>query len=149
MWAKLLSDLPALGPAKPPRLALVIDGRQGAGHVWLVLSGGGQLPAAAADPDLATGVHLEAPGVEDLVSGADDWEAANCRFAEEVLSAVRLPPAVAAAEAVVALHPKAVVTHEAVDPEHGWYVPFKARLAELLRGKLPGIEWAFDFEDEG
>lgn len=145
-WAKLLTDLPLLGPAAkpPPRLALIIDGRQGAGHVWLVLAGAGRLSAAAADPVLATAVHLEAPGVENLVSGADDGEAANCQFAREVLSAVRVPPAAAAAEAVVALHPKAVVTHGAVDPEHGWYAPFEVRLGDLVHGKLPHIRWTFD-----
>lgn len=148
MWAKLLADVPALGPpAKPsPRLMLCVDGRQGAGQVWLVLVGGGELPAAAADPALAVCVALTAPGVEELVSGADDWEAANCRLAEEVLAAARVPPAAEAVRVVVALHPKAVVSHDAVDPEHGWYVPFKVRLADLARGKLPSIEWTFDFD---
>lgn len=52
MWARLLADLPSIDPPTepPPRLMLCVDGRQGAGHVWLVLVGGGGLPAAVADP---------------------------------------------------------------------------------------------------
>ncbi len=82
------------------------------------------------------------------MSEAEDWQAANCRFAEEVLSAVEVAPAVAAADDVVTLYPKLIVEHEAVEPEHGWYVPFTVRLADLLRGKLPDIRWTFDFEED-
>jgi hypothetical protein len=149
MWAKLLADVPSLDPpAKPsPRLMLCVDGRQGVGQIWLVLVGGGGLAAAAADPALTVSVSVTAPGVEGLVSGAADWEAANCRLAEEVLAAVELPPALESAQAVVARHPKAAVTHDAIDPEHGWYVPFKARLADLARGKRPAVEWTFASEE--
>jgi hypothetical protein len=148
-WAKLLGDLPALDPPihPPPVITLIIDGRMGGGNIWAALSGGGKLPTAVANQELATSIHLDLPGVEELMIRSVEPEETVCAFAAEFLSAVRLAPAKAAVEAVVKLHPKAVVTHEAIDPEHGWYVPFQVTLANLLKGKLPKIEFMFDFEE--
>jgi hypothetical protein len=149
-WAKLLTDLPALGPPpdQPVQLFLCIDGRSGSGDLWIVLTGGGTLEAAAHNPALATSIHLDIPGVEGLIGEADDWEGANCRFAAEVLSSISLTPAREAAEAALALYPHALVGHEGVDPEHGWYVPFQQPLAALLLGQLPELCWTYDFDEE-
>lgn len=137
-WAKLLAGLPLDRPRpKPPTASLCIDGRGGVGHVWMYWVG---------EPG-SRSVHLEIPATETLVAAQeDDDNAAHCRFAEEVLAAVRAEPAATAAHAVLAAAPKAVVRHDAVDPEHGWYKPFKVSLANLLKGKLPAVEWTFDFD---
>lgn len=138
-WAKLLTARPTdVLPAKPS-VSLCIDGRGGTGLVWMIWPGG---PGSES-------VHLRIPGTETLVAGQeDDDNAALCRFAAELLTAVRDEPANAAAAAVVAAAPKANVRHDAVDPEHGWYVPFQVTLANLLKGNLPTVEWTYDFDEE-